>query len=1434
MRFRRKLKRHLKLFLGMLSLLLIIIVNKNTETVKAAPEPFMEDGKIIITIESKAASSNIRYRTIGYTISTEKAPEAAYAKGRTGPIAPLSPNRKKYFLEFEKEELHRDEEKVITQYTLSEDRVKDTMKSIIDLDRISEDTILYFNVIFQTYKIVNDKEVILTPEITTWEGIVNDQAWANIDVFREYFNIEVPFKAGLQPNKLYYEVDGKITNSYTLDSLKIGENLYWDKRVKPTADINGMPCTLNGFYVKSKLTGQEIDRKMVDGNIKASDIINGSVKVLYGGLDVYMIYKPSNVKVTIDARDIDTDKDIKKGIYTGTIEPGEVFEQPIDKVITADGDTYSKTKHFYYYLKSNPAVMRVDKTENDDDPIKFTAFSNINPGDEIIVKAYFKKLSSDVIPVTVKAVNKDTEANLKTLTTGTVASGETYNYTVSEDPLSSGGKSYDFSGEWSWQYKKNTSTEPIITASGSGENISFKAPSSDDIKDGITVNVYYRLSDTLSDEINLRVIMVSKSGSLIEEISNEKVTAGQVISKQIQNSRSVKGITYQYMDKWDYAYTTSSDYYIKTGTANPAEFTVPANTKHGTVITLRLYYDAVQDALVPEAAPSIILSFDSPSASALINGDKYNQPYFFSKDGIATTESQYVTVRTREYLLGYRLVNRTGKIAFTVPVSMTYTLEYFSATPEEYGGPEPVTDTVTDTQYITVERAYSYWEIEKLEYYTPSTANVYNFSLPDGQANLSVNDSYLNIPSLNTRHSSRIEDHYVLPTQAKEGIHLTCSTIVTSDTSDRPAVEFEDLTSYAYEMTDELLVKNDYISFNGIIIMTDTFSEKITQKPNTGSMYHSNKMTHDKVLFKEGLVIDALKKNGVYPSSGSVTYARHPMSVNAYAEKKYYTMPVNDVTIHTPVICRPLVYSDNDKYVQLINPTEGAYHMVLDPDTTLNDFTVRISNTYPHSARLGYYERDFSKSFIDPENTSYIAKREGVIRNEMKLPFDVYIDINDDKDTSNDKFVKAGTWIILGRDTHRFYVPMWVKEGTYTAHFRTIAVNGTDRLDNTETTRNTNINNYIATDTKTFQISGRMYGLTLYDISDEGRWGDVFRIKDSTYFKLFEGAQDGTKRTKYHEDYAYYYTVGIKNQYGYQVGRENRFTFPLLNGSHPKYKNVGVIKTGYAFRFMIDTIGEMYSSSCKIRITPSFYHVDANGNNRQPVDIYYDEEIYDKQYYLVKVGEGIDLANIQQGLVGNPYSKIPEAELRHTANVMDTTYSKIKYQFGEMYSYSDIRLTSQFRTFIGLDYASHIAGMPSFAEVREQRKETELSLSKYMQRWYGTYKLPTDIHVVPKGYDVKGHLRKHGIDYHEDFWLKDGYIIVNFNIESCDKNGNRHLSYTNGYNYINNGHCSMWVMEGGAVGKTDNTGAAFRLYAGDVVFYYTSKKHSDDYYGRVW
>jgi hypothetical protein len=378
---------------------------------------------------------------------------------------------------------------------------------------------------------------------------------------------------------------------------------------------------------------------------------------------------------------------------------------------------------------------------------------------------------------------------------------------------------------------------------------------------------------------------------------------------------------------------------------------------------------------------------------------------------------------------------------------------------------------------------------------------------------------------------------------------------------------------------------------------------------------------------------------------------------------------------------------------------------------------------------------------------------------------------------------------------------MWVQEGMYTVQFRTIAANGEDRLQNTEVTRNSNINNYVATSTMRFQISGRIYGLTLYDISDYPNWENVFRVEDTMLMKYFRGAVDGTKRTNYNKEYAYYYTVGTDDQYGKATDRYSKYTLPLVNNSHPQYKNLGVLKTGYAVRFMLDTVGEMYGSSCHVKITPTFYYVDAEGKNRKQVDLYYNEEIGGKHYKLCKVGEGMDLVNIKSGITGNIYNRIPQKEIQNTADVMGTTYSLFANQRSTMYSYSVIKLLNPFRTFIGWDYATHISGLPTYGDVRAATGLSRLSLSKYTQRWYGNYKLPVDVHAVASGYDVYDYMTKHGIDYSEDFWLTGGYIIVNFNIVTIDKDGKEHLSYINADNYLNNGNCSMWVTEGPSIQK---------------------------------
>jgi hypothetical protein len=115
------------------------------------------------------------------------------------------------------------------------------------------------------------------------------------------------------------------------------------------------------------------------------------------------------------------------------------------------------------------------------------------------------------------------------------------------------------------------------------------------------------------------------------------------------------------------------------------------------------------------------------------------------------------------------------------------------------------------------------------------------------------------------------------------------------------------------------------------------------------------------------------------------------------------------------------------------------------------------------------------------------------------------------------------------------------------------------------------------------------------------------------------------------------------------------------------------------------------------------------------------------------------------------------------------------------------------------------------------------------QRWYGQYYIPNEVHAAAKGFDVMEYADNYGIDYGEDFWLKDGYIIVNFTIETVDGNGKRKLSYINANNYLNNGNCSMWMLEGPPLQKTDDKGCTFNFYAGDFIIYYADKRMTDDY-----
>jgi hypothetical protein len=963
-----------------------------------------------------------------------------------------------------------------------------------------------------------------------------------------------------------------------------------------------------------------------------------------------------------------------------------------------------------------------------------------------------------------------------------------------------------------------------------------------------TYKVKYKIEDTdgktLSGAENLDGVTLTNPISKKEVIYSEKVkyTLSDA-NKTVSNDKNK--YTYQ---NWYYTYE-DSDGSSKTKTpdgdidfkapdaeidsdlvvhlvykaSTPIVSVTPIPTKPPTTVTPTPTIPAPTPEVVPES-DSVSKSLTSAFTTGEIRADDRGSEKFIATAGVPTTESLYGQVTAKEYLLGYQLVKKVGKICYSVPVKKDYILKWKSATP---GNAKDITETVTITQYKSVNRVYGYWEITNLEYYNINNAILGNYALPEGQLTLTPNSSYYNPPSISYYHTTDTNYHIIPPAEVANGITLASETI-TGGTS-KPAIPIEDFTNEALTKTGKIQARSDSLVFGGVTVMSSQPSEVEAPMINKTALTDCSSYTKKNALYDNDQVIKATKSNGLYSSSGNIAYKAIAKIGSSNPDiANYAILGINDIVIHTPVLCDPIVTVDNDKYVQLISPTKDCVELVLDPDSNLNDFTLKISNTGFHTGIAGYFTRDFSQSYHDSK-ASYIAEENGLLRNEVKFPFDVFIDKGNDNQKSNDDYVKFGTWITLGTSTERFYVPTWTKEGVYTVDCRTVAVNVGDHIHDTETYSNKNRINYVATNTVKIEVSGRIYGLTLYDISDYPMWQEAFRIPKSSDLKRNYANKypDGTESSTYNKNYSYSYTVGTNDQYGNDNGRNVKYTFPLVNGSHPFYKNQGILKTGYMFRFSLDTIGDMFGDEASVVVKPSFYFVDKNGKNRTAIDLYYTEEINNVSKNLVKVGGNIDKTNIKSYYTGDLNLGIPVSEMKATATSRNEKYGNFLWRNSPMFTFSKIWLNYAFRTLVGQNYSESIKKLDSFEDIQKSGVK-EKDSDQSMQRWYGQYYIPNKVHAVKKGYDVMDYAGKHGVDYDEDFWLTDGYIIVNFNIYTME-NENKHLSYINATNYQNNGNCSMWVMEGAPLSKSSYKGPKFDFFAGDFFIYYANKKMSDDY-----
>lgn len=118
-----------------------------------------------------------------------------------------------------------------------------------------------------------------------------------------------------------------------------------------------------------------------------------------------------------------------------------------------------------------------------------------------------------------------------------------------------------------------------------------------------------------------------------------------------------------------------------------------------------------------------------------------------------------------------------------------------------------------------------------------------------------------------------------------------------------------------------------------------------------------------------------------------------------------------------------------------------------------------------------------------------------------------------------------------------------------------------------------------------------------------------------------------------------------------------------------------------------------------------------------------------------------------------------------------------------------------------------------------------------VQKWYGEYSLPADLYAVAAGTNVAEYGRTHGgLTDKSPIFLKDGYIVVNFNIETV-RDGNTDKPHLQ---YIDAPLMNQWFgLEGFRRSADDPYGRTFALLDGDVVFYHADQSSRGDFRSMV-
>lgn len=856
---------------------------------------------------------------------------------------------------------------------------------------------------------------------------------------------------------------------------------------------------------------------------------------------------------------------------------------------------------------------------------------------------------------------------------------------------------------------------------------------------------------------------------------------------------------------------------------------------------------------VPQAGQQLTGKYMDPMVSAIIKADRRGNEMFDVAQGIPTSESLYGNVLALNRLSQHTFTEYTGECTYHISVKRTYKLKWDDGQKR---------DTKTVNYSFDIQRPYAFWKIDHLEVYGIKQATLNNYAFANNQIIISPNN--YESPS----YSALTTGTYYAP--ENPGNQNGGTKNLTKSGSSRPTIpdESSDMKRKAENAVDDVEVENDNLTFNNEIIMDST---RTVKKGPTPKAMPLPTMIGKDTLYSANHMIPKTKTNlKNAPSTGTIEYDLLPGNINGGANQTFPINGINTVTVHTPVVNYSLV-SDDQKHNQKTVPDAYSSALILD-----RPFSVRIPTGGQHVNYPGYGNRDYAKYIrtkqvqfpfdtYNKEQTTFIPKNTWVDVPVNQLDTTFFLPV----------WVDEGKYDILFRT---------IAENAPSSF--TVQHNANVTLDNHVAVESVPVEvigrvyDFHITD-----IADYNWQIVFHP------WQNL-TVPDGTSYWVGENGIDGAPRGNTapyvlpvrQGSHPFYQNLAVKTGY--------HFKFDLKTKGNMFSPKDGIRITP-TFRYVPRQGGtpfpvDLYYSTATenlIRIGSPQDHVQRYTILNDPTRHVPEEELKNTALYMYDLllqEQAIPSTAPSKSKMDNLQPSTPFTSFWNTAweraassiwqDLTGLSWEMVTIK-NEQSSFSTIASTptnaeeaismfnkASYKRKVNIGKFTHLLlTQPLRTLIGPQQhlpkgNNTMRSLAA-VQKWYGEYSLPSDIYVVKQGtllQDVTGSTNTNrqqsagqstdttnknnpvtnsakGLDEHSSVFLTDGYIVVNFDIETIQQGDTDHPHLQ----YIYAPLMNQWQLEGFQKQFNDPWGYNFQLKDGDVLFYHANKGSHNDFQSSV-